>query len=194
MSVPLSCSGSLRVLGAFFVKQPKATPRYRFRVPSIRTLRSLVARLLLVTGSHVLCCTVSFSSRRRQRTLQFSPNHVGNFLAPRACLAYISHCTRRVFCIGYNYRQSHKVPIHAIKPFFSRTPRHPTRSSLFLFVPPHFANFRRRTRLPPPPPRFLFRVSSWHALCRTEESMPVARDDKYHLSSKCPDSGSLGLL
>lgn len=124
--------------------------------------RSLVARLLLVTRSHVhvLCCTVSFSSRRRQRTLQFSPNHVGNFLAPRACLAYILHCTRRVFCTGYNYRQLHKVPIHAIKPFFSRTPRCPTRSSLFLFVPPHFANFRRRTRLSPPPPRFLFRVPS----------------------------------
>jgi len=48
--------------------------------------RSLVARLLLVTGSHVhgvLCCTVSFLSRRRQRTLQFSPNHVGNSLTAR---------------------------------------------------------------------------------------------------------------
>lgn len=92
--VPLSCPGSPRVPGAFFVKQPKAAgsslpiPCTLYRERS----RSLVARLLLVTGSHVhvLCCTVSFSSRRRQRTLQFSPNHVGNSPAAHPPRLYLS--------------------------------------------------------------------------------------------------------
>lgn len=73
--------------------------------------RSLVARLLLVTGSHVrtwlhrvLLVTAPtkdpsiFSQSRRK-------------FSPRARLAYISHCTGCVFCAGHNYRQPHKVPI-----------------------------------------------------------------------------------
>lgn len=100
---------------AFFVKRPKAAPRYRFRVSPYESgaavrRRSLVARLPCYgIACTYFVATVSFSSRRRQRTLQFSPNHEGN------SLRFISHCTGCAFCTGRNYRQLGKDSTHAIK-------------------------------------------------------------------------------
>lgn len=138
--VPLSCSQTLCAFSARFSSNSR---RRRLLVTdsAYPERRSLVARLLLVTGSHVhvLCCTVSFSSRRRQRTLQFSPNHVGNSLAARPSRLHLSLYRVRLL---YRVQLSPvKAPIHAIKSFFPRTPRRPTRSSLFLFLSSHFANF-----------------------------------------------------
>lgn len=115
------------------------SPRYRFCVSYTSVDLLLHAFSLLHTRSHVhtllyrvLLVTAPtkdpsiFPQSRRKFSL-------------RARLAYISHCTGCAFCVPGTIIASYiKSPYtHAIKPFFSRTPRRPTRSSLFLFVPHH---------------------------------------------------------
>lgn len=97
---------------AFFVKRPKAAPRYRFRV-SCTSARPSVAdlslRAFLVTGSHARTLLCPSRHGADKGPFNFPPNHEGN------SLRFISHCTGCAFCTGRNYRQLGKDFTHAIK-------------------------------------------------------------------------------
>lgn len=194
--VPLSCSGLSACSPCVFRQQPKAvgSPRYRFRVSYTDGRRSLVARDpspcygIACTLLHRVLVTAPtkdpsiFPQSRRKFSSRLYP-----LIVPDAPFVYRAQLSPEL----------HKVPpyTHAIKPFFSRTPRRSTRSSLFLFVPHHiFANFRQRTYTRPslrPSPY----VPLWNMHCPEDNrrNSYLSRDDKYHVSSGRLDAGSLGL-
>lgn len=176
-----------RVPRAFFVKQPKAAGCSSLPIPRIPIYerRSLVARLLLVTGSHVhtlLHRVLHVTSPTKDPSIfpqsrrKFSP-------LARPSPAYISHCSAGcAFCVpGTIIAREATSNVKSLctrdKAFLLSLRRAfaTTRSSLFLFV--HLLTLR------------ILGDVTWprHALCRSEEFMPVAGNDKYHVSGVLRD-------
>lgn len=133
--------------------------------------RSLVARLLLVTRSHVhtLLYRVLLVTAPTKDPSIF-PQSRRKFLL-RARLAYISHCTGCAFCVPGTIIASYiKSPIHTRDKAFllSDAPAFNEMLVVSFRATSHFVNFKQRTRS----------SSScfwWDMHCRPEEFMPVAR-------------------
>lgn len=135
---------SLRV---FFIGQPKTAPLVTDSVFCTSVDLSLHAFSLLRDRMYILCCTVSFSSRHRQRTLQFSLNHVGN-----SCCAPVSLISLIVpdapFVPGTIIASYIKSPIHTRDKAFllSDAPASNEMLVVSFRATSHFVNFRQRTR------------------------------------------------